>query len=413
MCRLTSGFASRASRGVASVTPVPGALGPQLGTQPRAGGGRGDDGAQADRRGRLHLSDPAGRLDGRAPNARPVAGRLLHLPRQPSGCVDGFRRQGAATGRHAGVGGADEGAVRRGASSGPGRDACRGRHCVVDPTGRGLSAVPAAGSAGERVAAAVAEFKAEYGRPPTAPEHKKLVAREARRERRPVAGFDLVFTPVKCASLLWGLGGPETRRLVEQAHHEAVASTVGWLEKHAAFTRAGHGGTAQIDTTGLVCAAFDHRDSRSGDPDLHTHVAVAKRSAESMGSGGPWTPADCTLSVWPRRSGTTHPARGRPRASVGGGVCRTPRHRAGEAAGPGDHRGPTRAGPAFLEAACRDRGPLHRTHPQLPGRARSGAGPVGPAEAGPAGHLGDPGGQGTGPHPWPSRWPTGPSKRTR
>ena len=29
--------------------------------------------------------------------------------------------------------------------------------------------------------------------------------------------------------------------------------------------------------TGLVAAAFTHRDSRAGDPDLHTHVAVANK----------------------------------------------------------------------------------------------------------------------------------------
>ena len=29
--------------------------------------------------------------------------------------------------------------------------------------------------------------------------------------------------------------------------------------------------------SGLVAAAFTHRDSRAGDPDLHTHVAVANK----------------------------------------------------------------------------------------------------------------------------------------
>jgi conjugative relaxase-like TrwC/TraI family protein len=141
----------------------------------------------------------------------------------------------------------------------------------------------------ERIAAAVEEFEQENGRPPAAPEHKRIVAKEPRRERRPVAGFDLVFTPVKSLSLLWGLGGPDVRRDVEEAHHEAVASTIAWIEEHAAFTRSGHGGTAQVDTTGLVCAAFDHRDSRSGDPDLHTHVAVANKVC---GVDGKWRSLD-------------------------------------------------------------------------------------------------------------------------
>jgi AAA domain/TrwC relaxase len=33
----------------------------------------------------------------------------------------------------------------------------------------------------------------------------------------------------------------------------------------------------QVNVRGLVAAAFTHRDSRSGDPDLHTHVAVANK----------------------------------------------------------------------------------------------------------------------------------------
>ena len=73
------------------------------------------------------------------------------------------------------------------------------------------------------------------------------------------------------------------------AQHEAVASTLGWVEQHAAFTRTGHGGLAQVDTTGLVCAAFDHRESRSGDPDLHTHVAVANKVC---GTHGKWRSLD-------------------------------------------------------------------------------------------------------------------------
>ena len=141
----------------------------------------------------------------------------------------------------------------------------------------------------DRVAAAIAGFEAENGRPAGASERNRLAANEARRGRRAVAGFDLVFSPVKSASLLWGLGGPEVRTQVEAAHHEAVASTIGWLERHAAFTRTGHAGVAQVDTTGLVCAAFDHRESRSGDPDLHTHVAVANKV---QGVDGTWRSLD-------------------------------------------------------------------------------------------------------------------------
>jgi hypothetical protein len=43
------------------------------------------------------------------------------------------------------------------------------------------------------------------------------------------------------------------------------------------FTRTGPQGIRQVNVRGLVAAAFTHRDSRAGDPDLHTHVAVANK----------------------------------------------------------------------------------------------------------------------------------------
>ena len=76
---------------------------------------------------------------------------------------------------------------------------------------------------------------------------------------------------------------------VEAAHHEAVRSTLDWIEQHAAFTRTGHAGVAQVDTTGLLAVAFDHRESRSGDPDLHTHLAVANKVC---GTDGKWRSLD-------------------------------------------------------------------------------------------------------------------------
>ena len=92
-----------------------------------------------------------------------------------------------------------------------------------------------------------------------------------------MAGYDLVFTPVKSASLLWALGSAGTRQAVEDAHHEAVADTLGWLEEETAFARIGDAGEQQIETRGFIAAAFDHRDSRAGDPDLHTHLAISNK----------------------------------------------------------------------------------------------------------------------------------------
>ena len=39
----------------------------------------------------------------------------------------------------------------------------------------------------------------------------------------------------------------------------------------------GHKGIRQVNVRGLVATAFTHWDSRAGDRDLHTHVAVANK----------------------------------------------------------------------------------------------------------------------------------------
>ena len=150
----------------------------------------------------------------------------------------------------------------------------------------------------ERVTQRVTGFADEHGRPPTSSERSRIEAEEARRDRRAVAGYDLVFTPVKSASLLWALGSAATREQVEAAHHEAVADTLAWLERETAFARIGDAGQAQIETRGFLAAAFDHRDSRAGDPDLHTHVAISNkvRARDDHADGRPrWLSLDARV----------------------------------------------------------------------------------------------------------------------
>ncbi|WP_165372359.1 MobF family relaxase [Nocardioides iriomotensis] len=150
----------------------------------------------------------------------------------------------------------------------------------------------------ERVAARLRDFEDEHGRVPSPQVRSKIEAQEARRDRRAVAGYDLVFTPVKSASLLWALGSTSTREAVEAAHHEAVADTLAWLERETAFARTGDRGEAQIETRGFLATAFDHRDSRAGDPDLHTHLAISNkvRAREDHADGSPrWLSLDARV----------------------------------------------------------------------------------------------------------------------
>lgn len=92
-----------------------------------------------------------------------------------------------------------------------------------------------------------------------------------------VTGWDLTFSPPKSLSALWALGGGEMGMAAREAHDAAVAAGLEYLADHAAFSRQGKAGIRHVDTEGLVGAAFVHRTSRAGDPQLHTHVLVSAR----------------------------------------------------------------------------------------------------------------------------------------
>ncbi|MEY9937610.1 MobF family relaxase [Streptacidiphilus sp. MAP5-3] len=142
----------------------------------------------------------------------------------------------------------------------------------------------------QRVGERLEVLRKQARREPTDGELKKIQRDESARQRAAVAGFDVVFAPVKSAALLWALDErEEVRSAVRQAHEAARDSAMELLEQHAAFTRTGSIGQAQIETKGLIAAAFDHFDSRAGDPNLHTHVAV---SSKVTGADGKWRSLD-------------------------------------------------------------------------------------------------------------------------
>lgn len=101
-----------------------------------------------------------------------------------------------------------------------------------------------------------------------------LTGRSVSADRR-VAGFDVTLSAPKSVSLLYGLGPAEVGEAVRQAHDDAVSDALAYLDAHAAMARRSAGGAQTIGTAGLVTAAFRHRTSRAGDPQLHTHVLVA------------------------------------------------------------------------------------------------------------------------------------------
>src|SRR5699024_5702879 len=69
--------------------------------------------------------------------------------------------------------------------------------------------------------------------------------------------------------------------LIADAHYQAVAEVLAFFEQEIATTRTGaagpEGAVAHVDVAGVLATAFDHYDSRAGDPQLHTHVVVCNK----------------------------------------------------------------------------------------------------------------------------------------
>ncbi|MDO4900840.1 MobF family relaxase [Actinomyces sp.] len=114
---------------------------------------------------------------------------------------------------------------------------------------------------------------------------------------RAVHAFDHTFAPPKSVSVLWALGDQGIREQVEAAHHEAIAKTVQVMEADTIRTRIGAGGVSQELTKGMVAAAFDHWDSRAGDPHLHTHLVIANRVQAA--EDGKWRTLDSNGALFP------------------------------------------------------------------------------------------------------------------
>ncbi|OUZ07047.1 conjugal transfer protein [Aeromicrobium sp. PE09-221] len=170
---------------------------------------------------------------------------------------------------------------------GMGRDPITG-----DPVGH---AFPAYKSVPERIEARIADLDPGLSPGAKGEAVAQIEAEETERgRRRAVAGFDFTFSVPKSASALWAVADAGTQALIGEAHHAAVAEVVAFMEREVAATRtgatAGDGAVAQVDVTGLVATAFDHFDSRAGDPHLHTHVVISNKVQTAF--DGKWRSLD-------------------------------------------------------------------------------------------------------------------------
>ena len=60
-----------------------------------------------------------------------------------------------------------------------------------------------------------------------------------------MAGYDMVFSPSKSISYLWGVSDRKVQEVIEKAQHEAIEDAMKYLENNAVFTRRGKNGSAQ------------------------------------------------------------------------------------------------------------------------------------------------------------------------
>ncbi|MEU1953387.1 MobF family relaxase [Nocardia rhamnosiphila] len=140
-----------------------------------------------------------------------------------------------------------------------------------------------------RTTVATEMFTEQYGRLPLGDRELSGWVAVNTRLTTAVAGFDITFSPVKSVSALWALAPRNIADRIEAAHQAAIDDALEWLERHGIYTRLGRNGVRQVDVDGLVAARFTHRDSRAGDPDLHTHVLIANRV---RGPDGRWRTLD-------------------------------------------------------------------------------------------------------------------------
>jgi len=117
----------------------------------------------------------------------------------------------------------------------------------------------------------------QLGRPPIARREWIDARGQTRKPALPVAGFDLTFSAPKSVSVAGALADPTTRETIHAAHLQALEFVISYAESNVFASRSGTGGIVQEDIRGVVAAAFDHWDSRAGDPQLHTHVVVMNR----------------------------------------------------------------------------------------------------------------------------------------
>ena len=147
----------------------------------------------------------------------------------------------------------------------------------------------------------------------SATELAEVRAAERGKDPHTVPYFDLTVSAVKSVSVLHASYRVSARQARERGDQDQAAAldaradeledalmdsareAVGWLERHATYTRTGHHSARTgewRDGDGLVASLFLHHLSRDGDPQLHVHVAIWNRVQRADGADGKWRTLD-------------------------------------------------------------------------------------------------------------------------
>ncbi len=88
---------------------------------------------------------------------------------------------------------------------------------------------------------------------------------------RHVSGWDCTFSDDKTVSVLEAVADESLRQAIGDCRRTAIARVADAIERYAGFTRRGKHG-AKTERAKLIFSAFEHFDSRDGQPQSHVHM---------------------------------------------------------------------------------------------------------------------------------------------
>ncbi|MFB7225535.1 relaxase domain-containing protein [Streptomyces sp. NPDC056227] len=89
------------------------------------------------------------------------------------------------------------------------------------------------------------------------------------------SGADLVFRPPGSVQVLWALGTPPVRQLIEDLQTRVTGEVLATAETELLWVRVGADSTVQRARAGVIAARFRHYENRDGQPLLHDHMVLS------------------------------------------------------------------------------------------------------------------------------------------